>query len=461
MSKEPTADATVASVTGDGNHMEPQSGDDRHLEPIATAAIVVSRPPTEIAPRATGREEKPDERTFHVLDRLARRCVGHIREVRRRGYLLGRDVVRAVKIYSHGDGLTALAGRMEAHGEKVTPQRLGQARTLFLSYSKEEYENRFSTLSDSHLLKAQQLLSDDRAGRDKVLERAQKDKQSVAEMAERVETQKKRHREERIAVQRQKSEPPPSGYHFGDASQLFDRLHDASVGFLRIRAAPPNALSQARRFLASDGVIVLDCPSVAEYPKRVKGVSDANNLRVHCVLIATSPDIQRQDVRGVPLVDTYVLQVVCSQQGQPRPEVTATPMTNPATEQEVEEMLRRFVPEGGLVVDVGHGSHATRVWAAQHQREYIIFEPDRDTFEKHQADKAEATSLDDAPVAEPPGEEPPDLWPMVSEHNRANMQIDGKGWGDLPCCDRTKFALVITGAKRMNCPSCGRKCHAK
>jgi len=185
------------------------------VEPIMSALIAASGSVTECWEPPEASETLPDERTHRVMGRLAKRCADHIHVLRRRAYRLGHDVNRAVRIWSHDDGLAALARRIQdEHSTPVTPQALGNARTIYQAYTLEEYENRFSDLRDTHLLKAQQMLGVNREERNKVLDHAQDLRMSVARMQEDIKKEERRRADEERADERAQLEPLPTGVRY-------------------------------------------------------------------------------------------------------------------------------------------------------------------------------------------------------------------------------------------------------
>ncbi len=148
--------------------MNDDSSQKNAIEPILSAFGAASKPVGDWYPSESSEPALPDERVHRLIGRLAKRCFARMEALRRSAYLLGQDVGRAVRLYSRGEGLSALAERIEKEfGKHVTPQTLGNALNIFQSYSRDEYENRFSELKDTHLLKAQQLKGDIREERNR------------------------------------------------------------------------------------------------------------------------------------------------------------------------------------------------------------------------------------------------------------------------------------------------------
>ena len=405
------------------------------VEPIMSALIAASGPVTECWEPPEASETLPDERTHRVMGRLAKRCADHIHVLRRRAYRLGHDVHRAVRIWSHDDGLAALAGRIQDdHSTTVTPQTLGNARTIYLAYTPDEYENRFSDLGDTHLLRAQQMLGVSREERNKLLDHAQDSRMSVARMQEDIKREERRRADVERAAERAQLEPLPTGLRYGQEVCDLRRLRDRSVALIRIRGdIPPASIEEAARAIHGDGVIVLECPSISEFTKLVPQAKKHGLKTVHPV-VTMSSSLSR-DVRGLPIVDRYCLTIVMSRRWHLRDTSSSQEWDNPMTTAQAEALIYDLIPEHGMLVDLGPGSLSTAAFALKHQREYIAIEevsPDQEALQSESAD----------------------CWSMVSERVRSSVSLGGIQWSDLSCCDKTIIARLVSGVEQMACLAC-------
>ncbi|MCZ6654028.1 MAG: hypothetical protein O7D91_13500 [Planctomycetota bacterium] len=406
-----------------------------------SALIAASSPITEWWNRPEVAEKLPDERTHRLMGRLAKRCADHVHTLRKRAYRLGHDVDRAVRIWSHADGLAALAGRIQDdHSTTVTPQTLGNARTIYLAYTPDEYENRFSDLHDTHLLKAQQMLGSNREERNKLLDHAQDSRMSVARMQEDIKREERRRAAEERAAERAQLERLPTGLRYGQEVCDIRRLRDRSVALLRIHGdIPQDSIEEAARAIQGDGVIVLECPSISAFAKLAPQAKKHGLQTVHPV-VTMSSSLSR-NVRGLPIVDRYCLTILLSRSRHLSDRSNSQEWDNPMTAAQAEALIYNLIPEHGMLVDLGPGSLSTAAFALKHQREYIAIEevsPDQEALQSESAD----------------------CWSMVSERVRSSVSIGGIQWSDLSCCDKTIIARLVSGVEQMACPACtGQETH--
>lgn len=161
------------------------------FEPIVTATEIAQERPS-LVPRESVRKEE-DPHVVRRLDRVAKLCVAQIRSIDRSVVRIGRYVSRLVRHYDRERGLTALSARItKMYGKIVSRQHLGQALCVFESYNPDEFENRFSVLTNTHLLRAAQGFPDlcDRDARNALLDRAVKENFSVADLTTHIKIHK-------------------------------------------------------------------------------------------------------------------------------------------------------------------------------------------------------------------------------------------------------------------------------
>ncbi len=431
------------------------------LEPIVTATAGARMVSPVNREHTTPRKDDP--RIDHLLDLVARRCAERIREIDRSLYLLGQDVSRLVRHYDRERGLTALAGRITRnHSKIVSRQYLGQALRVFEAYNRDEVENRFSDLTNTHLLKAAQALPEEeqRDLRNDLLDEAQKEDWPVSELAARIKRRKQ------ATPPSVSSEPSshtdterqePRGYVCGDGLTELRALSNPKTALLRVRelVVAAEAIEASRRNLAHNGLLVFDRSTLDGYLEVSKAVAKTPSLRFLHVMLAHTSSIRRRASRDLPIVDCFRVVVLIGGIGFRVSQPVADAIDNPMSEGAAEELVYSLVPDSGLVVDIGTGSVQTAIWAKAHGREYLAVEPDEAAHGKNLAD------LEASPPAQTVGEQTPpatpDSWPMVSESQRERASIDGASWDDLTCCERTQIAAVVSGVPTMICPGCGNK----
>lgn len=435
------------------------------LEPIMTATDTARSLPTSLP---SSKEEEEEPRIARRLDRVAQVCAARIRQIDRSLFLLGKAVSRLARHYDRERGLTALSAHItKTYGKVVSGQRLGQARLVFETFGRDEYENRVSHLTPTHLLKVAQALPDpcDRDARNALLDRAVKENSSVAELATFIKNHKS------AKATKQSPDPPPPavevpvvearGYVCDDELTKLATLSDRGVGFLRIRetVSASDAIAEAGRVLAPTGLMIVELSGVAGYIDADKAVRESGRLRVMHTLIVLTSSNHRQAPSGVPVDDGFRIEVLIGGFGFHHTQSQPKRIDNPMSQAVADELVYSLVPDSGLVVDVGAGSAQTADWATTHGREYLAVEPNENVHAKKLADLDPNLSTDTC--SEPTAPDPPDLWPMVSASHRERVNSGSASWNDFTCCDRTRIAIVVTGGAPMVCPVCQQKCTAK
>lgn len=435
------------------------------IEPIVSATMTACSLPTSPSTSSVADEEARRECR---LSRVARICVAQIRSRERSLVRIGRSIRRLVVHYNREHGLTALAAKItQEHGKIVSRQYLGQALLAFESYTEDERENRFSDLTDSHLLKAAQGFpnSDENETRNEILDRAVKNASSVAELVADIKT----HKASKATADT--PEPAPTttdapskesrGYVQGDGPLELASLSDGGVGFLRVRETVvcADAISEAGRVLSDCGLMIVELPGFEGYFDVAQAVKRATKLKVLHAWIATTSSAPRNAPHNLPVVDRFRVLVLVGRSGfrnsQPHPKRFDNPMSDTV----LDALIYSLVPDSGLVVDIGIGCVETASWAKPHDREYLAVELDANAYERGLADLE--TNPDTQETDGPPAHSAVDLWPMVSASQREQASIKGKSWDDFTCCDRTVVAVVVTGVSAMTCPSCRKKRTAK
>lgn len=437
------------------------------IEPILSATETACSLPTSAS---TSGDLNKEARRECRLSRVARLCVAEIRSRERSLVRIGRSIRRLVVHYDREHGLTALAAKItQEHGKIVSRQYLGQALLAFESYTEDERENRFSDLTNSHLLKAAQGLpnSDEHETRNEILDRAVKNGSSVAELVADIKT----HKAAKAAADTPEPEPvppttdtpikEPRGYVQADGPLELASLSDGSVGFLRVRdtVVCAVAISEAERVLSDCGLMIVELPAFEGYFDVAQAVERAAKLKVLHALIVTTTSSPRNAPHNLPVIDRFRVLILVGRSGfrnsQPHPERYDNPMSDTV----LDALIYSLVPDSGLVVDIGSGCVQTASWAKTHDREYLAVEPDANAHELGLADLE--TTPDVQETDGPPAHSVVDLWPMVSASQREQASIKGKSWDDFTCCDRTVVAAAVTSVRAMACPSCGKKRTAK
>lgn len=335
---------------------------------------------------------------------------------------------------------------------------MGNARNIFLGYNRDEYENRFSTLTDTHLLKAQQLLGRKLDERNQMLADAQVQGLSVGNMVATIKQRNEVAEKESATARRATLGPRPAGYIHGDGEKALVQLPDRSVGQLRLRwPHPENGFFEGARVLASDGILVVDCPSIGEFTNVMRQVPKSTGLCLLHSVIAVSATLKRDAHRGLPYVDRYRLLLLLGSRYTRRHCSADETLDIPAAEAEAEAMILKLPPETGLVVDIGTGCLSTALWAEAQQREYLAVEPNDNAHAQGLPQLANSRRASGEPGASPTPESAPDYWPTIPDEHRDRATIDGVGWDELSCCDRTKIAAIRMGKQRAECPVCHEK----
>ncbi len=431
------------------------------LEPIVTATETARSLPTF---PLSSKEEEEEPRLTCRLNRVAMLCAAQIRSIDRSLVRIGRYVSRLVRHYDRQRGLTALAARItESHGKIVSRQYLRQALCVFEAYSRDETENRFSDLPNTHLLKAAQAFPDlcDRDARNALLDQAVKDKSSVAELA----TCIKSHRTAKAMADTPESALPtsvtqveePRGYICGDGMEEIQILAARSVSFLRVReqVASVSAISHAGQAMSADGLMVVEQSTLEGYIDVSKAVSDIPNLRTVHAFIVLTPSIHRNAPHNLPVNDRFRVIILVGGYGFRFSRAQPKRFDNPISGDVVDELIYSLAPDSGIVVDIGTGSAQTAEWAKAHGREFLAVEPDEAVHAKNLADLEADLSTDTSREPTPPAT--PDPWPMVSASQRERATSGAASWDDFSCCERTQVAAVVLGVRVMACPVCSKK----
>ena len=434
------------------------------IEPILSATETARSLPAS-PPNST---EEAEARSECRLNRVAMMCVTLLCSIDRSLYRLGMCVSRLVRIYDRERGLTALAARItELYRRIVSRQYLGQALLLFESYTAHECENRFSRLTNTHLLKAAQGFpnSEKHEVRNEILDRAEKNGSSVAELVADINT----HKAPKPAAETPEPVPPttetpskePRGYVQGDGPLELAALFDAGIGFLRVRETVvcADAISEAGRVLSDCGLMIVELPAFEGYFDVAQAVKRATKLKVLHAWIATTSSAPRNAPHNLPVVDRFRVLVLVGRSGFRNSQPHLERFDNPMSDTVLDALIYSLVPDSGLVVDIGSGCVQTASWAKTHDREYLAVEPDANAHERGLADLE--TNPGAQETDEPPAHSAVDLWPMVSASQREQASIKGKPWDDFTCCDRTVVAAAVTRVRAMACPSCGKKRTAK
>jgi hypothetical protein len=436
----------------------------QEFEPIMAATRAALRPPPPLHPASA----KPDPRLDSLVGRVAKRCVRHLIAFDRTIIDLGSQVARLVRHHDRVTGLSALARRIrDDHGRHITPQHLGQALTVFESYTREEFENRFSTLSGTHLLVAAQayLSPDEHRERNEILDDAQRETWSVSEFKSRIKIRRQAsnlgHNEPEDESGESREEP--RGYLHDVGLDVLGNLSDRSVALLWLRSpvAIKSSVEIAGRVLQHDGLLTVECPSIAQYPEVHQAVARVGRLKILHVVVVADSSINRRGHVGVSIVDRYELLVLVGCNTAQRPPKSEPLTDNPMGNHRAREIVLGLIPENGCVVDAGHGSIQTAKWAKSHHREFLAIEPNAEAHESGAA--LFCQHVDGPPTSKSEIEGTnveSDLWPMVPTDTRVGLEIDGAGWDEIGCCDRTRIAATLTGTRSMSCPLCGVACIA-
>ncbi len=428
------------------------------LEPIitatATARLLSNSSPSR-------QEEEAEPRIVRRLERVAHVCMARMRNMDRSLFLLGKTVSRLSRHYDRDRGLMALSAYItKKNGNAVSGQRLGQARLVYDTYDRDEYENRVSHLSSTHLLKVAQAFPGDNECdlRNDLLDEAVRDNLAVSELISRI----KRRKNAKVLEDSPESAPTTDeaaveearGYICDHELTELGTLPDREVEFLRSRStvSVKIAIAEAGRVLSPTGLMIVELPGFAGYHDAHMAVKETGRLRILHTLIVLTPAIDRPAPRDLPVMDGFRVTVLIGGNGFRCAKSKHNPVNNPMSEAIADELIYSLVPDSGLIVDIGTGSIRTAEWARDNGRDFLAVEPNEDVHAKALAD-FEANILTDT-SSEPTT---PDLWPMVSKNQREQASIAGKPWIDMTCCDRTGVEIVATGVTKIACPVCGTK----
>ena len=435
------------------------------LEPIITATETARSLP-QSPPGSSEEEEEP--RIARRLDRVAQVCAARIRQMDRNLFLLGKAVSRLARHYDRERGLTALAARIRnAYGKVVTSQHLGQARLFFETYTRDEFENRFSHLTSTHLLKVAQAFPDasERDLRNDLLDDAVRENLAVSELIVRM----KRCKDAKATADSPDSAPlndeapveESRGYVCGEELTELGALSDRAVAYLRARETVPSvdAIFEAGRVLSASGLMIVELAGLDGYPDVSEAVNKTDSLRILHTLIVPTSSIHRRAPHDLPITDRYRVIVLVGGHGFHHSLSHPKHIGNPMSEADAEKLVYALVPNSGLVVDVGTGCIQTAEWACAHDREYLSVEPNEIVHAKKLTDLEASLDAGTSNKSTPPAA--PDLWPMVSASQREGVTSGSSPWNAFTCCERTGIAVVVTGVAAMVCPVCRKKCTAK
>lgn len=362
------------------------------LEPIVTATETARSLPIS---RPSSKEEEEDPRLVRRLDRVAQVCAARIRQMDRSLFLLGRAVSRLARHYDRERGLTALSAHItKTYGKVVSGQRLGQARLVFETYSRDEFENRFSHLTSTHLLKVAQAFPDEneRDLRNDLLDDAVRDNLAVSELISRI----KRCKNTKATADSDEPSAPADeipfeearGYVCGDGLPELGTLSDREVSYLRVRETVPvvDAISEAGRVLSVSGLMIVDLAGLDGYPNVSEAVNKTDSLRILHTLIVLTSSVHRNASHGLPVEDGFRVRVLVGGRGFRNSQSQPKHIGNPMSEADADELVYALVPDSGLVVDMGTGCIETAEWANAHDREYLAVEPDATAHQEGLAD---------------------------------------------------------------------------
>lgn len=431
------------------------------MEPILTATETAKTPPALVLREPVKKDEDPH--IVRRLDRVASLCVAEIRSIERSLVRIGRHVNRLVRHYDKERGLTALAEKItKSYGEIVSRQFLGHALRVYVSYSRNEFENRFSSLTNTHLLKATQAFpdTDHHDVRNELLDDAARENLSVSEFVTRIKQYKAAKATAESTVSTSPTEvasvKESRGYVCGDEVTEINTLSERGVDFLYVRenVAYLEVFSEVGRVLSIDGLVVVELTDFVGYIDVIEVMKKTVNLRLFHVLIVSTSSITRKAPHNLPITDCFRVIVLSGRVGYDVPQILTKFINNPMSAAEAEELIYSLIPNSGLIVDIGSGSLQTAVWATSHDREYLAVEPDASVHGKglEQITKSPTRITDEQSTFDDT-----DLWPMVNRSQRERSGMDGVSWDDLSYCDRTQFAAVLLSVSTMVCPQCGKK----